>query len=318
MSRRRQMTDRLTEAMEWAATRPVAGTVLRIVREMMSVDVRDRIFGMTGQAFMAIIPVLIIVSTAVSEKDGESIAVIVNDRLSLSGPTANTVEVLFTNPDTTVASASLISVVLLLFSLNSFTRTMRRSVERPWGLSKSGTRGQLAGLLGVVLLGGMFATVVQVGSLWPSPSPAEFVAGALLKTAVASGFWLVITYVMSTGRIPLRHLWPGALAGGIAQTGAGWWTVTFLPAILEKDTSRYGVIGAALGILTWLVVMSGVAVGVGVVGAQIARAAGWVDTPSADASLSLLNLLSPAETTEPVPTSTGTEGPTAAAGRAGP
>lgn len=293
MSRREQVNGILSDAVEWADGNPVGGPALRIAREMLSVDVRDRIFGMTGQSFMAMIPLLIIVSTAVSEQDGRSIANVVNERLSLSGATAETVNTLFTNPLTTPSGASVISVVLLLFSLNSFTRTMRRSVERPWGLAKSGVRGQVAGVLGVLILAGMFAVLVQMGSDWPSGFPGDSAIAVLLKVAVASAFWLVITYVMSTGRIPLRHLWPGAIAGGIAQTAAGWWAVTFLPTIIEKDTSRYGVIGVALAILTWLVVMSGVAVGVGVVGAQIARAAGWVTTPPPDLSWPLMRLLTP-------------------------
>lgn len=290
---------RLDAGVRWADRHIVAGTALRVVREMLSVDVRDRIFGMTGQAFLSLIPILIIFSTAISEGDGESIAALVNSRLGLSGATAETVKTLFTNPVTTGTSASFISAALLLLSLNSFTRTMRRSVERPWGLSKSGVRGQFAGLLGVLLLIVMFPVLVAVGSDWLPGGAVATATVLLLKIIVAGGFWLAITYVLSTGRISPRHLWPGALAGGIAQTGAGWWTVTFLPEILAKDASRYGVIGVALAILSWLVVQSGITVGVGVMGAQIARAAGWLVAPTPDLDRPLLKMLSPFGTAHP-------------------
>jgi membrane protein len=307
MTRRQELGRRLAHLVEWADTHPVAGSALRIVRELLSVDVRDRIFGMTGQAFLAMVPLLIIISTAVSEGDGETIAGVVNDRLALSGPTADTVTALFTNPNPSDSAASVVSVVLLLFSLNSFTRTMRRSVERPWGLPKSGVRGQVAGLLGVVLLVAMFFTLVQVGGTWTEGSLALTGLDLLVRTVVATGFWLAITYVMSTARLPLRHLWPGAVAGGVAQTAAGWWTVVFLPTIMEKDASRYGVIGVALGILTWLVVMSGIAVGVGVVGAQVARSAGWVTTPAPPLDQPLMRLLAPRGPSGATPRSTATE-----------
>ena len=49
-----------------------------------------------------------------------------------------------------------------------------------------------------------------------------------------------------------------------------------LPGIFERDAARYGVIGVALALVTWLLAFSGLAVLVGVAGAQIARAAGWI------------------------------------------
>ena len=49
-------------------------------------------------------------------------------------------------------------------------------------------------------------------------------------------------------------------------------------ALVERDASRYGVIGVALTLVTWILAVCGLAVGVGVVGAQVARAAGWVES----------------------------------------
>ena len=80
--------ERLARLVAWADRHPVAGTALRIARELLAVDVRDRIFGMTGQAFLSLIPLTIIVSTWLSESDGESLANVVNERLGLTGSTA--------------------------------------------------------------------------------------------------------------------------------------------------------------------------------------------------------------------------------------
>jgi hypothetical protein len=46
-----------------ADRRPVVGVTLRCVRDLVSVDVRDRIVGMTGQSFLAFVPLMIIVSS---------------------------------------------------------------------------------------------------------------------------------------------------------------------------------------------------------------------------------------------------------------
>jgi membrane protein len=270
---------RLAALVAWADRNPVPGTILRIARELLAVDVRDRIFGMAGQSFLAVVPLLIIASSWVSDDDGESIAVVVNTRLGLTGTTAETVLLLFTKPAEAdlVATASGLSLALLFFSVNSYTRTLRRSMESPWGLPRVGWRGQLSGLLGVALLMAMQSTLSVVATVWHSESFVPVTAEALSRTVLAALFWLAIGRALSHGRIPLRHLWPGALVGGVGTSAIALWTVTFLPTIFERDAARYGVIGVALALVTWLLAISGLAVAVGVVGAQVARAAGWIE-----------------------------------------
>ena len=270
---------RLDSLVAWADRHPVPGTALRIVRELLEVDVRDRIFGMTGQAFLSLIPLLVIGSTWLSESDGESLAAVVNSRLGLSGVTAETVTLLFARPAATAAaaSASVLSIALLFFSLNSFTRTLRRSMERPWGLPAVGWRGQLTGLAGVGLLITMVVTLSTIAIIWHSESPGPILLESLTRTLVAGVFWLGIGHLLSHRRIPVRHLWPGAVVGGIGQSGIALWTITFLPVVFERDAARYGVIGVALALVTWILTVCGLAVVVGVVGAQVARAAGWVE-----------------------------------------
>jgi membrane protein len=263
----------LVRADDYTVPRVVVG----ILRELLSVDVRDRVFGLAGQSFLALIPVLILVSTAVSESDGESLAGLINERLDLQPPTTLTVLLLFSKPPVESTAPSVISVILLLMSINSFTRTMRRSMDRPWGLPRTNWHGQVTGLTAVALAICMHALLPAAGWVGDERTPWVLLGQVLLRTAVASLFWWEITYLLTHRRIPRRYLWPGAVAGGIAQSGASWWTATFLPTIIEKDAMRYGVIGVALSIVTWLIVMSAIPVGAGVIGAQVARAAGWIE-----------------------------------------
>ena len=270
--------ERLAALVAWADRHPVPGTILRIARELLEVDVRDRIFGMTGQAFLSLIPLLVIASTWISESDGESLAAVVNSRLGLTGATAQTVTLLFARPAATAAAtaASAMSIVLLVFSLNSFTRTLRRSMERPWGLARVGWRGQATGLAGVGLLILMQTTLSTIATVWHSDTFWPVLLESSVRTVVAGVFWLGIGHLLSHRRIPVRHLWPGAVVGGVGQSAIALWSVTLLPGIFERDAARYGVIGVALALVTWILAICGLAVGVGVVGAQIARAAGWI------------------------------------------
>jgi membrane protein len=253
----------------------VLGVTLRCVRDLVSVDVRDRIFGLTGQSFLALVPLMVLFASALTFGNA-NLAQIINERLRLDAETAQTVTSLFTTNPTAVAGASALSAVILILSVNSFTRTMRRSIERPWSLPKSGWRGQMLGLVAVAVFLVMHFSSAMLATAWRGGPVATAVPEVLAQTLVAVAFWWVISVLLSAGRVRWLHLLPGATAGGVAQSVAGFWSVTFLPSILERDVDRYGSIGVALAIVTWLIVASGITVGVGIVGAQIARAAGWL------------------------------------------
>jgi membrane protein len=258
-----------------ADRRPVLGVTLRCVRDLVSVDVRDRIFGLTGQSFLALVPLMVIFASVLTFGN-ENLPQIINTRLRLDTGTAQTVSSLFTTDPTAAVGASALSAVILLLSVNSFTRTMRRSIERPWLLPKSGWRGQMLGLVAVAVFLVMHFSTAMLATAWRGGPVATAVPEVLAQTLVAVAFWWVISYLLAAGRVQWLHLLPGAAAGGVAQSLAGFWSVTFLPSILERDVDRYGSIGVALAIVTWLIVASGITVGVGIVGAQIARAAGWL------------------------------------------
>ena len=281
------------DLLERADRRPVLGVTLRCVRDLVSVDVRDRIFGLAGQSFLAFVPLLIIVSSVLTVDGQRGMAGVINARLRLDEQTAGVVNVLFSSPSTLPQSTSTLSVLILLLSVNSYTRTMRRSIERPWMLPRYGWRAQLHGLAAVGVFVVMLFSLALVATAWRGGPAVTAVPEAIVQTLMAVAFWWVITFLLAARRIRLLHLLPGAVAGGVAQAAAGAWTVIFLPQILEKDAARYGVIGVSLGMVTWLLVLGGITVGVGIVGAQIARAAGWLTDP----------VVSPAPTSSPAPVS---------------
>ena len=267
------------DLLDRADRRPVLGVTLRCVRDLLSVDVRDRMFGLAGQSFLAFVPLLIITSSVLATGGREGLAGLINARLELDEQTAAAVDVLFSSPSGLTQSTSVLSAVILVLSVNSYTRTMRRSIERPWMLPRYGWRAQAHGLAAVGVFIAMLFSVALVATAWRGGPVVTAVPEVIAQTLMAAAFWWVITYLLAARRIRWRHLLPGAVVGGVAQSAAGWWTVVFLPEILEKDAARYGVIGVSLAIVTWLLVLSGITVGVGIVGAQIARAAGWL--PSA-------------------------------------
>ncbi len=254
----------------WSDERPDDPVVLRCARGLLSTDARDRVLMLAGQAFIALVPLVIVAATATSTADGAAFAAYVVRRFDLEGDVADAVRSLFERPPDPESGLSLVSVVVLLVSVNSFSRSVRRTMERPWRLPKSGVRGAVEGLAGVVALIGTGVLVGWVGSLLDGGA-VVWLLGLALQLAVSVVGWALTIRLFLTWRASWRAVLPGAVVGAVAQLVAGWGVTIFLPELITRNTERYGVIGVAIALVSWLIVLAAVIVTVGVVGGELAR-----------------------------------------------
>lgn len=275
----REQVDRVRDlALDLMREQPGDPVWLRAVRAHLSVDVRDRVLMLAGQAFIALVPLLIVTATIMTSSDGQGVADYFIRKFELTGTAAETMHLLFTRPPDVVSGTSLLSVLIVLFSVNSFARTLRRTVDQAWGLPYIGFRGAPYGLLGVLLMVGASALVTWVGGIARGAGLGSLVIVPLLLGVAVLG-WAVVLHLLLGRRVPFRALWPGAVYGAVAQTAAGWGSGLYLPALIGRNSERYGVIGVAVGLVWWLVVLTAVMVSVSVVSAELGRARAGI-TPS--------------------------------------
>ena len=229
----------------------------------------DRAMALAAQAFTALIPLLLLVSTLAGGDDTVAAALI--RRFHLTGDGAQAVRALFSGSGTGATGA--LSVVLLVFSGVSLTRRLQRMYLQAWRLGpRPGIRGQLNAALGlsvlVVELGllslvrGLAAQLRGAGGLaWP----LTFVAGFVL--------WTSIPWLLLDRRVPWRRLLPAGVLTAVCVSVYGLATTIYMPAQIESYSRRYGIFGVTLAMVGWLLAISLIVVAATVIAAEFDRAA---------------------------------------------
>lgn len=258
LSTRESGSDVHPEPLAWLS-RPIAGRtvparLVELIRACVDRIVRiqfvDRSIALGSLAFTALVPLLVIVGAYAPGSDG--IASTLIDRFELDGTSAQLVEQVFTPASgTTDSTISIVGVLLLTGSALSFTRGLQRLYELSWRLQARGWFGTLAGLkwLGMVAIWfGLFGGV----RTWLLDHTGPLVS---LIIALSTGgiLWLFTPFVLLAGRVAWQKLVPTALLTAIGMTGLSIGSVIYMPGAIAESADRYGSIGIAIAIVSWLV-----------------------------------------------------------------
>jgi membrane protein len=202
-------------------------------------------------AFTAIIPVGVVVAAVLSGSDRRSFSDALIRRFELSGDAAHAVRQVFAPPDDVKQSLSIAGAVLVVVSALSFTRALQRVLERAWGLPSLGYRATPAGLYWLL------AIIVWVSVFGSLRDWLEGLGGPVLALAVAIAFaavaGLFTPYLLLSRRLPWRQLVPTALLLAVALTGLSVASAIYMPAAISESADRYGTIGVAIALVSWLV-----------------------------------------------------------------
>jgi membrane protein len=219
-----------------------------IVSELVRIEVIDRSLALASKLFVAVIPLSIILRavTPGRENFGDDLVM----RLGLSGLGASATRTLFASGGEVRGAVSVIGLVILLYSVLSFTRALQRIYLQVWRL-----RPQLpdALLRQATWIVGFIAYTVVLAPVRDFEHQHD-VATLYAPSAIALGtvFWLWTPHVLLGKRISWRRLLPTSLLTTLAITLYSVGTALFLPAIFTKNAERYGLIGVAFGLVTWL------------------------------------------------------------------
>jgi membrane protein len=230
----------------------VAAFGFRCAKRIVELGVVERAIVLAAQMFSAAIPLLLIAGALAP--GGHDIADTLIDRFHLTGPGAASLRQLFLTPGGTRDALTWVSIVVVLYSAVNFTRTLQRSYERAWSLTSAGLRASWRGLVWLLSL---------VGYIWLTSWMNIALSGVVRATVggvsaliLSFAFWLWTPRVLLGPRIPWRRLVPAAVLTAIVMAAVSIATPIVMPRILTHDAQRYGVIGAAFSLLTWLIVVA--------------------------------------------------------------
>jgi membrane protein len=227
-----------------------------IVDEMVRVEVIDRALALASKLFVAVIPLSIILKALVpgSGSFGQDLVV----RFGLSGPGASATRTLFASGSEVRGAVSVIGVVIVLYSVLSFTRALQRVYLNVWRLHPQpfdALARQVAWIVGFVVYSAVLSPLHDLehghglGVLYTASA-----------TLLGAAFWVWSPYLLLGRRIRWRRMLPTGLLTAAGISVYSVWTALFLPAIFTNNAERYGLIGIAFGLVTWLFAYAGVVI----------------------------------------------------------
>lgn len=236
------------------------------------VQLRDRALTLAGQAFIALVPLLIVLASWLGGAGGEALGRWLVQHFDVEGDAEDAVIALFSRPPSADGGMTLLSVLILLVSVNSFGRALQRTFEAAWRLPHRGPKRALRGAAGTLLLLTAIGGVALLGGLLAGLPGGRLVA-LPLQLAVSIPVWWLLTRLLLSLRVSWVATLPGAILSATSQVLVSWAGAIWVPILIERDSERYGVVGVAVALITWLVVIAFVAVASTVVGAWASRMA---------------------------------------------
>ena len=250
-----------------APLRPLVEFGRRCLERFLELEGFDRGMALAGQAFAALLPLLIVVGAA-SPSDGRDVADTLIEEFRLSGSAADALRSALARPPGTESSISILSFVILAISALSFTRAMQRLYVRAWRLPKMGMRGNGWGL---AWLGAFVAwTSVQPIIISIFHGLLEFIVAEVLAT----GLWLLTPWLLVGRRLPWTRLLPQAALTAFGMLCVSVAAAIYAPRAISSAAADFGVIGVAFSLLTLLFLITMVMVVAAAIGATLAE---WID-----------------------------------------
>jgi membrane protein len=237
------------------------------VTELIRLEVVERSLALASKLFVAVIPLSIIISATVPGADnfGDSLV----NRFGLTGAGADATRTLFATDGQIQGAVSVLGLVILFYSVFSFAKGLQRIYLDIWRLPAQQFDAILrraTWVLSFVLFTALLSPLrafTDHNDLPISGLTISFVFGATL--------WVWTPYLLLGRRLPWQRLLPTGLltAGAVAAYSLG--CQIFLPEIFTTNAERYGLIGIAFGIVSFLFGYAAVVVGTAIVAGTWAR-----------------------------------------------
>ena len=234
--------------LEWAlGSYPVAA-----FRRFFELELLDRSFGLAAQAFVALLPLVILIVAVFAGSDGTVVANQLIERFGLDGAAADAVTSLFDSPAQTFA-ISWIAVLITTYSAFSLSRKLSRTYGAIFQLPSLLPKELWRGVVWVLLQVAMFALSSGLRNIWrDSDLSVGFFAGFAMFAFWFGGEYISIQLLVPT--ISRRLLIPSAILSSVGHMGIVIWAAIYMPRTLESQAQQFGPIGVTFSLFTLILV----------------------------------------------------------------
>jgi membrane protein len=225
----------------------------QIVVRIFELNPVERGLALGSKLFTAVIPLTIILSALLSSRD--AVATRLVDGFGLTGAGAKALRALLQVPaGETGSTISVIGLLVLVYSLVSFSSALQRVYVDAWRLPPMRSRGIAWGLVWIVAFAVWFSLSTPVSRFLYAHG---FRVGALVVSLVlGSILWMVTPFILLGRRVAMHELLPGGIATAVLLVAFNLGSRLYLPHSTTSNVLRYGLVGVTFTILSWLFAFS--------------------------------------------------------------
>ena len=241
----------------------------RTLRRFVEIEGAQQATVLAAQAFTSLIPFLV-VGSAFGPNEGD-IGDSIVERFDIHGDAARDVRALFNDAGEVESAITWISIVILVLSATSFTRALQKMFQRAYQVNVSGWKDAWRGLAWLALFGAWISISSPIRGALEDVGGRIFAIG--LSTVLGFVLWLCTPRVLM-GPLNWRRFAPGAVVSAVLGALLGVASGIYVPILVTWSADKYGLIGVAFSLQSWLLATSFVVVIGAVVGAVTSEVLG--------------------------------------------
>ena len=222
-----------------------------VVRRFFGLELLDRSFALAAQAFVALLPLVIVAVSAFVTDSATTISNSIGDRFGLDAAARTALFVLFEHPGT--AAISWVAILISLLSAFSLSRRLARTYAVIFEVPPLPRNKSWHGLVWIVLQVTLFVGASMLRDLRQGSGPFLAVVAALALVllwfaADVAGLRLLVPSA------PLRMMVASAVVSSLGRVLIAAWAAVYMPASLSQQADQYGPIGVTFAIFTYILV----------------------------------------------------------------
>ncbi|MBI1351569.1 MAG: hypothetical protein GC156_10660 [Actinomycetales bacterium] len=223
-----------------------------VVRRFVELELLERSVALSAQAFIALLPIIILVVSVFSNDVGTAVSEQIGDRFGLDRLTRDAIRALFAE-QVGQRAVSWLAVLMVLVSAFSLARRLARVYASVFDVPPLQRRDNWRGLVWILLQVAMIMLVSTLRQVRDDGGLALAAAAVIALIAVWFGTDVAALRLLVPA-VPTRLIAASAAVSTFGRVLFGAWAAVYLSHTLAEQAERYGPIGLTFSIYTYLLV----------------------------------------------------------------
>jgi membrane protein len=225
--------------------------VRRAAARFRELELVDRSMTLAAEVFTAVFPLLILAAVWLGDQRSDDIA----KSIDMPSETRRIVEDAVSGSG--ASTFGLVGALWVLISATSLSRALSRAFTAIWEVPppRKGPRQAGRWIAAVIVLAAAMVLLRWLAGI-VNDWPPGIVWGALVSLVLTTAVGTLVPWLLLSGKVPARHLVPGAFVFGLGVSAARPVAHDLLTDSLGNSAEQYGTIGVAFTYIAFLYALS--------------------------------------------------------------